>query len=226
MAHVEFSAGARGVAAMLQRAMRFDAASLARLRQRDEFVDVFVHTPFGVLASRSAHGVVGDGAAAGGSGSAGGVVVRAADLAALLGTSGDVGPADAVAGEAPEAQALWPGVLPPATGFVLLDQVPAAVVADLAGKGKELTRQFSTSVGPPASLLEQEVLRVRGGEVEVGVPMRMIFACVNLGFVPGLGSSADADVPRHLRVSALDRWVRLDAAYGTVWLMRGGVNLL
>lgn len=200
MPRVALTDGQQGAVAMLQRALRIDAATLARLRQRGDHVDIFVQTPFGVLGSRTAVGTL----------EGGEVVARAEDLVTAL-----------AGGEVADAQVLWQGVLPPETGFQLVDEVPAGVVSDLARKGKDLVRQFSGPLGPPVSLLNQDVLQVSGGGVEVGIPMRMIFAAVNLGFVPG----AQLDVPRHLRVSANGRWVRLDAAFGTVWYQSGGMSL-
>ncbi|WJZ03438.1 hypothetical protein [Corynebacterium freiburgense] len=200
MAQLQVTAGHQGVIAMLQRAQRIDAQTLARIRQRSEFVDVFVQTPFGVFGSRTATGnVTPDGA-----------VVRASELIHALDGQ-----------ELPDASVGWQGILPPPEGFQLIDQIPAAVVMDLARKGKDLTRQFSGPMGPPASLLNQEVLQVMDGTHSVGIPMRMIFAAVNLGFVPDI----EAEVPRYLRVSSHHRWVRLDAAFGSVWFPQGGINL-
>ena len=45
--------------------------------------------------------------------------------------------------------------------------------------------------------------------------MRMIFACTALGLIPGF--AAPIDVPRHLRVSTVGRWVRVDAPFGSVY---------
>ena len=87
---------------------------------------------------------------------------------------------------------------------------------ELSDKGQQLARQFSGPLGPPASLLNQTVVTVTGPEnQEVGIPMRMIFACTNLGLIPGF--AAPMDIPRHLRVSGLGRWVRVDAPFGSVY---------
>ena len=53
----------------------------------------------------------------------------------------------------------WRGALPPDTGFVHLDDVPARVVLDLAQRGVALAKEHSSAHGPPASLLDQEVRR-------------------------------------------------------------------
>ena len=70
-------------------------------------------------------------------------------------------------------------------------------------------------MGPPPSLLNQTVVTVEGNGQTVEIPMRMIFACTNLGLIPGF--SASMDIPRHLRVSSLGRWVRLDAPFGSIY---------
>ena len=70
-------------------------------------------------------------------------------------------------------------------------------------------------MGPPKSLLNQTVLTVESAETHVEIPMRMIFACTSLGLIPGFAASLK--IPRHLRVAAKGRWVRLDAPYGSVY---------
>ena len=70
-------------------------------------------------------------------------------------------------------------------------------------------------MGPPSSLLNQTVITVENGEDKVEIPMRMIFACTNLGLIPGF--AAPMNVPRHLRVAGKGRWVRVDAPFGSVY---------
>ena len=57
----------------------------------------------------------------------------------------------------------WRGMLPPETGFVHLDDVPARVVLDLAQRGVALAKEYGSAHGPPASLLDQEVVAVTLG---------------------------------------------------------------
>ena len=54
----------------------------------------------------------------------------------------------------------WRGALPPDSGFVHIDDVPARVVLDLAQRGVALAKEHGSSHGPPVSLLDQEVLAV------------------------------------------------------------------
>ncbi|MFW9221563.1 hypothetical protein [Corynebacterium striatum] len=201
---LELRGGGSGLRALIARAVGLDVAALVRLRQLDEnTVDVFVTTPFEVVASRRVEGTV----------SRDGAVVSANALHEAL-LLGDAEPGTLELGPARDPS--WPGALPPATGFVLLDTLPVEVVRELSDKGQQLARQFSGPLGPPASLLNQTVVTVTGPEnQEVGIPMRMILACTNLALIPGF--AAPMDIPRHLRVSGLGRWVRVDAPFGSVY---------
>ena len=108
------------------------------------------------------------------------------------------------------------GALPPAEGFQEIDTLPVAVVRELSDQGQRLAREFSGPMGPPSSLLNQTVITVdNAAGVQVEIPMRMIFACTNLGLIPGF--SAPMNVPRHLRVAGKGRWVRVDAPFGSVY---------
>ena len=140
-----------------------------------------------------------------------GAVVSAATLAEQLKEHESSGKLDL----GPARDASWPGALPPATGYSVVDTLPVTVVRELSDKGQQLTRQFSGPMGPPSSLLNQTVVTVESDGATVEIPMRMIFACTNLGLIPGF--SAPMDVPRHLRVAQLGRWVRLDAPFGSIY---------
>lgn len=190
--------GGPGLQSLVGRAVGLDASASARLRQIDDVsVDVFVTTPFQVVASRRVSGQA----------SRDGAVVAATDLLdALRAGTSDIGPA---------RDPNWPGALPPVAGFELVDTLPVQVVRELADKGQTLARQFSGPLGPPASLLDQTVITVEGEGRTAEVLMRMIFACTSLGLIPGF--AAPIDVPRHLRVSTVGRWVRVDAPFGSVY---------
>ncbi|CAB0611974.1 hypothetical protein FRC0129_01817 [Corynebacterium diphtheriae] len=183
--------GQSGLTSLLQRAVGLDASSYARLQQVGEAVNVFVTTPFDVIASRRVLGTS----------SSDGAVLRSADLLAT--------------GSGPAVPAGWLGALPPAEGFELVDEIPVAVARQLADQGQALAKQFSSSLGPPVSLLNQTVLTVTGNNTSVDIPMRMIFACTSLGFIPRM--NAPERIPRHLRVSQSGRWTRIDAPFGSVY---------
>lgn len=199
--------GERGLRALLLRVRGLDDQATVRFRQLDEnTVDCFATTPFSVLASRRVRGSVSrDGACVG--------VVET--LAALEEGASDVGP---------PRDAAWPGALPPATGFTLVDDVPVTVARELADQGRALARQFSGPLGPPKSLLDQTVITTEKAELKAHVPMRMIFTCTSLGLIPG--AAVPLDVPRHMRVSTLGKWVRLDAPFGSAYYAASGLTLL
>lgn len=200
---LEVGEGAHGIRTLVGRACGLDASAFSRLRQFDDTsIEVFLSTPFDVIASRRAQGHC----------SRDGAVVTGRDLLDAL--SGPLSPTRNELEIGPAHDPSWPGSLPPREGFVLLEEVPAHVVRRLSDEGRALARQFSGPLGPPASLLNQTVLTV-DGDKPLEIPMRMVFACTSLGLVPGMG--APSSIPRHLRVSVSGRWARLDAPFGTVY---------
>ncbi len=92
----------------------------------------------------------------------------------------------AAATSSPDSRWIRRGAAPcrPTRGFVHLDDVPARVVLDLAQRGVALAKEHSSAHGPPASLLDQEVLAVSSGDSSVGIPMRCVFALTAMGFLP------------------------------------------
>jgi hypothetical protein len=194
------------LATFAERAMRLDDAAVIRLRQRpDGLLAAFVATGFDVLASRVVEGVV----------NPPDLSVGANTLAAglrVVGRDGYVEPGFAL-------DSAWRGVLPPDSGFVHLDDVPARVVLDLAQRGGALAKEHSSDHGPPASLLDQEVVAVRSGEDSVGIPMRCVFALTAMGFLPQRGSAVSDDEIVRVRVSPT--WLRIDARFGSVYRRRG-----
>lgn len=152
-------AGSEGLSALITRAVALDPAALVRVQQIDEAtLDVFVTTPFEVIASRRVAGYL------------------LSDTTTFRATDWS------------EATAAWPGALPPNTGFKLLDIVPVQIVRQLADQGRDLARQFSGPLGPPKSLLDQTVLTVADSGLEAAVTMRAIFTCTSLGFIPGVAT--------------------------------------
>ena len=199
MVEVRIEQGARGLTALLSRALALDAQASARIQEVGEGqLDVFVTTPFDAIASRRTSGTT----------THPGATVSARDLLdALKSGEAEVGPA---------RDAAWPGALPPASGFVAREEVPIGVARRLADEGRNLARQFSGPAGPPRSLLDGVVLTADAdSDNPVEIPMRMIFACTSLGLIPGF--EAPAEIPRHLRVATSGSWVRLDAPFGSVY---------
>jgi hypothetical protein len=198
----------------VERALRLDDAGVIRLRERPGGrVVAWVATGFDVLASRVVGGRV-----------------RPADLSAG---------ADALARALPEMDqsgyvdpgfamdSAWRSVLPPDNGFVHLDDVPARVVLDLAQRGVALAKEHGSAHGPPASLLDQEVVAVSSGDEHVGIPMRCVFALTAMGFLPQSTTVGDEFAPESVtadevvRVRVLPAWLRVDARFGSVYRRRG-----
>jgi hypothetical protein len=125
----------------------------------------------------------------------------------------------------------WRGALPPETGFFHVDDVPVRVLADLARRGADLAREHGSAHGPPASLLDQEVLRVGSDLAGIGIPMRCVLALAAMRFLP------QADDPRSdepqadenvelVRVRLSPTWLRIDARFGSVFRRRGDPALV
>lgn len=208
-------AGIGNLLAFTERALRLDDAAVIRLRTRaDGLVAAWVLTGFDVLAVRVVPGRL----------SPADVTCSAAALRQGLGT---VGP-DGVVDTGFPMDSAWRGALPPETGFVHVDDVPAAVVDGLARQGADLARTHGGPQGPPPSLLDQEVLAVSSADTTVGVPMRCVLACAAMGF---LGEGRQGADPREVsgqvvRVRATPTWLRIDAQFGSVFRRRGGLDLL
>lgn len=204
------------LATFIERALRLDDAAVIRLKERaGGLVVAWVSTGFDVLASRVVSGRI-----------------RPADLSAgadalatgltAMGRSGYVDPGFPM-------DSAWRGALPPDSGFVHLDDVPARVVLDLAQRGVALAKEHSSTHGPPASLLDQEVVAVHSGDVSVGIPMRCVFALTAMGFLPQSAEQLDPETvaaDEIVRVRALPSWLRIDARFGSVYRRRGDPALV
>ena len=152
-------------------------------------------TPFDTLVMRAVRGSVGPRD----------VTVYAGNLLSALAVSTadtvDLGPA---------VDAAWRAQLPPPQGWIAVDEVPAAVLAELVDQGTEQARNNpGPAGGASTALLDSEVLTVAGNGMRVVIAMRVLFALSGMGFAPTVG-----DEP--VRVRATDSWLRLDARYGSV----------
>lgn len=184
--------------AFVARAVRLDGQAVVRLRNRPgaDLVDAWVATPFDALATRTVAGRV----------EPGDVTVSGNELLAGLtvarGETVDPGPA---------RDLMWRSALPPAEGWLPVDELPATVVNDLAERGVAVARENPGPHGtPPASLLDQSVLTVNGSGLAVSVPLRCLFALSGMGFLGAPEQSGQ------VRVTATDSWLRIDARYGAV----------
>ena len=177
--------------AFVARVVRLDPAAAARLRAGPGTVTAWASTPFDVLATRTVHGHV----------DPSDVTVSANALLTALAV-------EKAATVDPGVGGLWPGDLPPDTGWSPVDVVPAAEIDALTERGLAVARENAGPLGPPTSLLDQNVLTVSApAGPTVKVPLRCLFALSGRGFVGGDGE---------VRVSATGGWLRLDAHYGAV----------
>ena len=192
----------------MERALRIDDAAVIRLRRRsDGLVAAWVNTGFDVLAVRVVAGHLGSADLSCGADQ----LTRGLQHTDAAGHVDPGYPMDSA----------WRGVLPPDTGFTHLDDVPAAVLVDLGRRGAELARDHGSAHGPPASLLDQDVVQVSAGDTAVAVPMRCVFALTAMGFVP------ESPPPEEVvRVRVLPAWLRIDARFGSVFRRRGDPALV
>ena len=203
---VSDTAAAANLGAFAERARRLDDAAVIRLRQRSpDTLVAWTATGFDVLASRVVKGTA----------RPADICIGADELLRGLpaaDASGYVDPGFAM-------DSAWRGVLPPDSGFVHVDDVPAGAIVDLADRGAEVSKEQG-SQGPPVSLLDQEVIHVSGAGVTVGIPMRCVFALTAMGFV-------DADAADEVvRVRTLGPWLRIDAQYGSIYRRRDLLRLV
>ncbi len=177
------------------RVARWDSAGPVRLRTDGDMVRMWATTPFDTLVTRAVHGDL----------EPADVTVYAGNLLAGLAvaTAPEVDPGPAV-------DAAWRSQLPPAHGWIPVDEVPAAVLAALAEEGATGARDRPGPAGAASTaLLDTEVLTVSGAGMRVVVNLRMVFALSGMGFAPGVPDEI-------VRISATDAWARIDARYGAV----------
>ena len=177
------------------RVARWDTAGLVRLRSDGDLVRMWATTPFDALVTRAIRGTV----------TPADVTVHAGNLLSGLA----VARADEV-DPGPSVDASWRSQLPPVDGWVVVDSVPATVLAALAEEGATGARDRPGPAGAASTaLLDTEVLTVTGAGMRVVVNLRMVFALSGMGFAPSVPGE-------QVRISATDAWARIDARYGAV----------
>jgi len=187
----------------VSRALRLDSEALVRLRAKGGRLHAWVDTPFDALVTRSMRGMLWPDD----------LTIKGTDLLAAVAAIGDT-----VIDPGRARDALWRCALPPERGWRAVDQVPAEVLSDLARQGASVAGTNPGPRGnPPSYLLDQKVITVSGAGLDVGVPLRCLFALSGMGFVSN-PSSAET-----VRVWATDSWLRLDARYGAVLRRRHAV---
>jgi hypothetical protein len=196
-------------APLLRRAVSLDPASIVRVRSDGERVAAFVRLPFAVLAARTVQ--VDEPVAPFD------IAVRAAELLAWL---------DGEQAEAPTSRdAQWRTAVPPTTGWKRIDTVPDTEVRPLVRSGALTLKAAAEREGVPGAqpraevadaLLDSVVLTVSDASQSVSVNLRLLSALTRLGFLPRGG---------HIAVDVAGRWLRVAAAYGSVYAERPGMGL-
>jgi hypothetical protein len=198
------------------RALRLDETAVIRLRARsDEVMVAWVATGFDVLAGRVLAGWL-----------------RPRDLSCaadiLVGALGAGADESGFVDPGYGMDSAWRGGLPPDDGYIHLEDVPARVMLDLARQGTLLAREHGKT---PVSLLDQEVVSIRSGDQDVGIPMRCVLALTAMGFLPQ-SPGGDELAPESVgddeivRVRVLPSWLRIDARYGSVYRRHNGTALI
>lgn len=197
------------LAPLLRRTVTLDASGLVRLRRRGERCSALVRLPFGVLAART---VTLDE-----SGADYDTTVRSADLLVWL---------DGERTDPPTPRdAEWRSGTPPTAGWRRIDTVPDDEVRRLVRSGALALKDAAEREGVPGAqpraevadaLLDSIVLTATDGEVEAPVSLRTLSALTRLGFLPH---------DSHVAIDAIGRWIRVAAAYGSVYEQRAGQGL-
>jgi hypothetical protein len=187
------------VAPLLRRVVALDASSLARLRRNGDRLSALVRLPFGVLAARTLDEP----------GSDFDVTVRSDELLAWL---------DGERTDPPQARdADWRGSVPPVAGWRRVDIVPDSQIRPLVRSGALTLKEAAEREGVPGAspraevadaLLDSVVLTVRSDTDSARITLRTVSAVTRLGFLPRNS---------HVAVDVSGRWIRVAAAYGSVF---------
>ena len=197
------------LAPLVRRAVGLDPAVLVRVRRDGPRVSLLVRLPFGVLAARTVEAAV--------SGADGDTTVRGSELLAWL---------DGEQDELPQARdAQWRGGSPPTSGWRRVDRIPDSEIRPLVRSGALTLKQAAEREGVPGeqpreavadALLDSVVLTVSGETLSVEITLRTVSALTRMGFLPR---------DSHAAIDVAGRWVRVAAAYGSVYAERPGAAL-
>jgi hypothetical protein len=197
------------LAPLVRRAVDLDPAALARVRRAGSHLSLLVRLPFGVLASRTIE--------ASRPGADGDTTVRGSELLAWL---------DGEQDEPPQPRdAQWRGGSPPNSGWRRVDRVPDADIRPLVRRGALTLKEAADREGVPGAqpreavadaLLDSVVLTVSGEALTVEITLRTLSALTRMGFLPRDSYAA---------IDVAGRWVRVAAAYGSVYAERPGAAL-
>lgn len=204
------------MAPLLRRVVGLDSDSLARIRTAPDRVTVLVRLPFAVVAGRTVPAEIGEADARASIDR----TVAAAELLDWL---------DGERAEEPELRdAQWRAAAPPVAGWHRVETVPDDVIRGLVRTGALALKEAAEREGVPGAspraevadaLLDAVVLTAEEGGHTAQVTLRTLSALTRMGFL-ARGSYAAIDVA--------GRWVRVAAAYGSVFAEAesGGLGLL
>jgi hypothetical protein len=190
------------LAPLLRRVVALDTSSLARLRRANGRLSALVRLPFGVLVARTIDEPGPDFD----------VTKRADELLAWLDGEGDDVP--------PSRDADWRGSVPPVAGWRRVDVVPDSQIRPLVRSGALTLKEAAEREGVPGAsprsevadlLLDSVVLTVRSDTDSAQITLRTVSAVTRLGFLPR---------DSHVAVDVAGRWIRVAAAYGSVFAER------
>ena len=222
----------RRTVAVAERVLSMDPEAMARLRPLPGGLDVFLSTPWGCALSQRLPGArlpaLSDASDS--------TVVRAAALREAL--KGWLGITNPGSGETTRdlgagMDMMWVGALPPASGFQLVDWVPAEVLREVY---REMAEEHELRGGPAGlapSLLDQELVEVTSEEEAGGEPTqlvnltgRMVATVGATGMIsPPPAALQEKHPERNLdmvRVAATGSWIRVDGVFGTLYAPRPG----
>ena len=98
---------------------------------------------------------------------------------------------------------------------------------DLAQRGVALAKEHGSAHGPPASLLDQEVIAVSSGDADRRYSDAVCIRLDRNGFPAADPDAADDFAPDSVaadevvRVRVMPTWLRIDARFGSVYRRRG-----
>ncbi|WP_145941704.1 hypothetical protein [Corynebacterium glyciniphilum] len=207
----------RRTAAVATRVLRMDTGAMARVVRVGEDVgkdmaDIIFSTPLGCIVAERIHAVP----------SVDDAVVLAEPLPRLLAGAADV-PGTETVSLGGVVSLLWTGTAPPASGYTLVDTVPAGDVRALFTDMHREADEHSGPAGLPPSLLDQPLLQLTGpaGAGTVEITGRVVAALGALGLVVE-PRREDLRVHDLIRVSTTGSWIRIDALFGTAYVPRPG----
>lgn len=192
---------------LLVRALKQDNAAVVRFRNIGEHsVDMFISTPLKCAVATRIPGRVADGE------------VFLADN--VLQALESYAPGDSGLDFGATMNIRWPGALPPATSYDVIDTVPAGTFRQLHADMEQ--ENAGTPTGIARSLLEQVMVNVTkedGGE-GVDITGRIIAAIGGLG----IAAQPPAELQQYdqIRVSANASWIRLDSVLASIYTPRPG----